>query len=161
LTTEAVRVLNTSPNLNTGGARDVRPAVQRARRGGVLDPEELLTIQATIGAARVVRSTVSRLDNLAPGLADLAHLIVDCPALEQEIGRCLSETGDVLDSASPELGRIRAELKVAHQKLLDRLHDIVYGGAYRGALQEPLVTMREGRYVVPVRSDSRGQLPAP
>jgi len=158
LTSEAVRVLNSSPNLTTGGARDVRNPVERARRGGVLDPEELLTIQATIGAARVVRSTVSRLANLAPGLADFARLIVDCPALEQEIGRCLSETGDVLDSASPDLGRIRSEMKVAHQKLLDRLHDIVFGGAHRAALQEPLVTMREGRYVVPVRSDSRSQL---
>ncbi|HEY8883862.1 MAG TPA: endonuclease MutS2, partial [Chloroflexota bacterium] len=158
LTSEAVRVLNLSPNLTTGGARDVRPAVERARRGGVLNPEELLAIQATISGARVVRNTVTRLSELAPGLADLAHQIHDCPTLEAEIGRCLSDAGDVLDSASLELARIRSDVRVAHQRLLDRLHDIVYGGTYRTALQEPLITMREGRYVVPVRSDARGQL---
>ncbi len=158
LTSEAVRVLNVSPNLTTGGARDVRPAVERARRGGILDPQELLAIQSTIGAARVVRNAVTRLSETAPGLADLAQQIVDLPGVEAEIGRCLSEAGDVLDSASPELQRIRSDVRAAHQRLLDRLHDIVYGGQYKTALQEPLITMREGRYVVPVRSDSRGQL---
>src|SRR5579859_1236737 len=97
LTSEAVRVLNVSPNLTTGGARDVRGPVERARRDGILDPQELLAIQATISSGRVVRGTVGRLESLAPNLADLAHLIVDCPTLDREIGRCLSETGDVLD----------------------------------------------------------------
>ena len=157
-TSEAVRVLNVAPNLSVGGARDIRGPAERGRRGGVLDPQELLAIQATIGSGRTVRSTVSRLDGLAPGLADLAYLMVDCPALDREIGRCLSDTGDVLDSASPELGRIRSDIRSAHQKLLDRLHDIIYGGTYRTALQEPLITMREGRYVVPVKSEARGQL---
>ncbi|HEX5415085.1 MAG TPA: endonuclease MutS2, partial [Chloroflexota bacterium] len=158
LTTEATRILNTSPNVTTGGARDIRPALDRARRGGVLDAEELLAIQATIGSSRVVRTLVLRMATAAPGLADFASLMVDCPSVEAEIGRCLSDTGDVLDSASPELARIRAEIKVAHQRLLDRLHDIVFGGAYKSALQDQLITIREGRYVVPVRSDSRGQL---
>jgi DNA mismatch repair protein MutS2 len=158
LTTEAVRVLNVSPNLNTGGARDVRPGVERARRGGTLDPQELLGIQGTIAGARVVRGTVLRLEGIAPGLADLARLMRDYPSLEAEIGRCLSDSGDVLDSASPELAKIRSEIRVAHQRLLDKLHEIVYGGAYSKVLQEPLITTREGRYVVPVRSDSRGQL---
>jgi DNA mismatch repair protein MutS2 len=158
LTTEATRVLNVSPNLTTGGARDVRPAVERARRGGILEPQEFLSIQATISAGRTMRNTVTRMASQAPGLADLAGLMRDCPELEREISRCIGETGEVLDSASPELGRIRADVRTAHQRLLDKLHDIVYGGQYKSALQEPLVTMREGRYVVPVRSDSRGQL---
>lgn len=158
LTSEAVRVLNLSPNLNVGGARDVRPSVERARVGGLLDAQELLAIRATISSARSVRATIRRLDTPAPGLADLAEQIDEFPTLENEIGRCLSDTGDVLDSASPTLARIRSEVRVAHQRLLDRLHDIVYGGAHRHALQEPIITMREGRYVVPVRSDARGQL---
>jgi DNA mismatch repair protein MutS2 len=158
LTSEAARVLNVSPNLTTGGARDIRPSVERARRGGILDPHEFLSAQATISAGRTVRNTVSRLSSQAPGLADLAGLIRDCPELEREINRCIGETGEVLDSASPDLGRIRADIRTAHQRLMDKLHDIVYGGSYKNALQEPLITMREGRYVVPVRSDSRGQL---
>jgi len=158
LTSEATRVLNTSPNLSTGGARDIRPALERAQRGGVLDSGELLAVQATISSARVVRTLILRLANSVPGLAEFADLMVDCPSVEAEIGRCLSDTGDVLDSASPELARIRAELKVAHQRLLDRLHDIVFGGSYKSVLQDQLITVREGRYVVPVRSDSRGQL---
>ncbi len=158
LTSEAARVLDLSPNLSVGGAHDVRPAVERARLGGMLDAEELLATRATAVSARMIRATVGKLGNVAPGLADLAELIGEFPALESEIGRCLNDTGDVLDAASPDLARIRSEIRVAHQRLLDRLHDLVYGGAHRHALQEPLITMREGRYVVPVRSDARGQL---
>jgi DNA mismatch repair protein MutS2 len=158
LTSEAVHVLNSSPNLTTGGARDIRPAIERGRRGGMLDPQEFLSIQATISAGRTVRNTVVRQSGQAPGLADIAGLIRDCPDLEREISRCIGETGEVLDSASPELGRLRADIRAAHQRLLDKLHDIVHGGTYKNVLQEPLITMREGRYVVPVRSDSRGQL---
>ncbi len=158
LTSEAVRVLNLSPNLSIGGAHDIRPVVERARLGGLLDAQELLAIRATVSSARNVRATIRRLDTLAPGLANLAEQIHEFPTLENEIGRCLSDTGDVLDAASPALARIRSEIRIAHQRLLDRLHDIVYGGAYRHALQEPLITVREGRYVVPVRSDARGQL---
>ncbi|MGH2459180.1 MAG: endonuclease MutS2, partial [Chloroflexota bacterium] len=158
LTSEAVRVLDLSPSLNVGGAHDVRPAVERARLGGLLDAEDLLATRATVVSGRVLRATVGKLGNLAPGLADLAEMIREFPGLESEIGRCLSDTGDVLDSASPELTKIRSEIRVAHQRLLDRLHDLVYGAAHRHALQEQLITMREGRYVVPVRSDARGQL---
>jgi DNA mismatch repair protein MutS2 len=157
-TGEAVRVLDLSPNLNVGGARDVRPAVERAQLGGLLDAQELLAIRATIASARVMRATLQKQETIAPGLADLADVIGEFPSLENEVGRCLSDTGDVLDSASPTLARIRSEIRIAHQRLLDRLHDIVYGGAYRHALQESLITMRQGRYVVPVRSDARGQL---
>lgn len=158
LTSEATRVLNTTPNLSTGGARDIRPALERAQRGGVLDPEELLAVQTTIAAARVVRTAILRLSGTAPALAEYAELMVDYPGVEHEIGRCIGETGDILDGASPALARTRAEIKTAHQRLLDKLHDIVFGGSYRHALQEQLVTIREGRYVVPVRSDSRSQL---
>ncbi|HLH73136.1 MAG TPA: endonuclease MutS2 [Chloroflexota bacterium] len=158
LTSEAVRVLNQRPGLTVGAATDVRPFADRARRGGLLDAQELLAIRATIISARAVRAAVTSLSSLAPKLAELASEIVDCPALERAIGRCLGEAGDVLDSASPELARLRSEIRIAHQRLLDRLHDIVYGGTYRHALQEPVITMREGRYVVPVRSDARGQL---
>lgn len=158
LTTEAVRVLDQRPNLTVGATQDIRSAAERARLGGTLDAQELLAIRATIGSARALRTAIVTLDEVAPELADLAGQIVDHPFLEDEIGRCLSESGDVLDSASPELGRIRAEIRVAHQRLLDRLHDLVYGGSYRNVLQEPVITMRGGRYVVPVRSDSRGQL---
>src|SRR5579871_6760548 len=60
LTSEAVRVLDVAPNLTTGGARDVRPAVERARRGGILDPQEFLAIQATLSAGRTVRNAIVR-----------------------------------------------------------------------------------------------------
>ena len=158
ITSEAVRLLDQRPGLTIGSATDVRPNVDRARRGGLLDAQELLAIRATISSARVVRAAVTSFPSIAPRLAQFASEIVDCPELEREIGRCIGEAGDVLDSASPDLGRVRSEIRIAHQRLLDRLHDIVHGGTYRTALQEPVITMREGRYVVPVRSDSRGQL---
>ena len=73
------------------------------------------------------------------------------------IGRAIGPAGEVLDSASPALSRIRKEVRIAHGRLMDRLNRFV--GGSNPALQDAIVTSRDGRYVVPVRADSRGQIP--
>ena len=158
LTTEARRLLDLKPTIGIGGARDVRPAVQRATLGGILEPQELLDVRETLASARAIKSGVVRLADDVPALADLAQIVVDRPSLEAEIGRCIGERGDVLDSASPALARIRSELKLAHQRLLEKLNDILTSTTYRPVLQEALVTVREGRYVVPLKAEAKGQL---
>ena len=79
--------------------------------------------------------------------------------LRDEIGRCISEQGEVVDHASPKLSRIRRELRTAHERLQEKLNRIITNPKYAPHLQEALVTQRSGRYVVPVKADSRGQVP--
>ncbi|MHB0868520.1 MAG: endonuclease MutS2, partial [Chloroflexota bacterium] len=78
--------------------------------------------------------------------------------LEQEIRRAISDAGEVVDAASPALATIRLELRRAHERLMSKLNEIVTSSAYRQALQEPIVTQRGGRYVVPVKAEFKGQV---
>jgi DNA mismatch repair protein MutS2 len=154
-TREARRLLSVKPGLSIGGARDVRPLLERASRSAVLLPTELLDIRQTLVAARDLKRAISRLSDQFPLLEDIASRIQECPGLLNEITRCISDRGEVLDSASPELARIRREVGVTHQRLLDRLNRIVQSPQNSQYLQESFVTQRQGRYVIPLHRVQR------
>jgi DNA mismatch repair protein MutS2 len=157
-TREARRLLSVNPDVSIGGARDVRPLLKQATRSAALLPTELLDIRQTLVAARNLSRVISRLQEQMPRLADIAARIQECPGLIQEIGRCISDQGEVLDSASPDLARIRNELGVVHQRLLDRLNKIVQSPRNGPYLQETFVTQRQGRYVIPLRAEFKGRI---
>jgi DNA mismatch repair protein MutS2 len=157
-TSEARRLLSLRSNASIGGARDVRPLLQQAQRLGALLPPELLDIRQTLIAGRDLKRVITRLGDQLPRLADAAGRIQECPVLVQEITRCISDRGDVLDSASPALARIRRELEVAHQRLLDRLNKMVQSSQYSQFLQETFITQRQGRYVIPLRAEFKGRI---
>ncbi len=155
-TTEARRLLEIRPDIGVRGARDVRPHASAAERGAVLSPAELIDILITLRASAHVGRTITRVDESYPLLKALAEDLPARPQLEGRIAECISEDGDVLDSASPELRRLRAELRNAQQRLQERLATLV--NEFRSALQEPIITMRSDRYVLPVRAEARGQV---
>ncbi|HEX5503398.1 MAG TPA: endonuclease MutS2 [Thermomicrobiales bacterium] len=158
LTDEARALLTAVPEFAVRGARDIRALVRQARVGLLLNPSQLLEVQDTLGAARNVRRAFGRLPEAAeryPGLADLLVAVSEFPALEADIGRSIGPRAEVLDSASPELGKIRHGIRSAHDRLLERLNTLLTSAKYGPAVREPLVTMREGRYVIPVRADAR------
>jgi len=157
-TSEACRLLSVNPDVSIGGARDVRPLLDQARRSSVLLPTELLDIRQTLVAARNLERAITRLEDQFPRLADIAARIQECPGLIQEIGRCISDNGEVLDTASPDLARIRSELGIVHQRLLDRLNKIVQSSRNSPYLQETFVTQRQGRYVIPLRAEFKGRI---
>lgn len=157
-TREARRLLSIKPDVSIGGARDVRPLLEQASRFAALLPTELLDIRQTLVAARDLKRAVIRLGDQFPLLADIASRIQECPGLVHEITRCISDRGEVFDSASPELSRIRSELEVAHQRLLDRLNKIVQSPQNSQFLQETFVTQRQGRYVIPLRTEFKGRI---
>jgi len=157
-TSEARRLLSINPDVSIGGARDVRPLLEQAIRSSVLIPAELLDIRQTLVAARNLERVIIRLSDQFPRLADIAGRIQECPGLIQEIGRCISDNGEVLDSASSDLTRIRSELGVVHQRLLDRLNKIVHSSRNSPYLQETFVTQRQGRYVIPLRAEFKGRI---
>ena len=158
-TSEARRLLSLRPGLSLASARDVRELARQAAKGHVLQPSELLEVADTLQLARQVRGLLGGLRQQLPVLGALAERIADFAPLLQEIGRCLDRSGQVTDDASPVLGELRREVRRAHDRLVAHLERIVSSQTGRQALQEPLVTMREGRYVLPVRAEMRHMLP--
>ncbi|GIW06148.1 MAG: endonuclease MutS2 [Dehalococcoidia bacterium] len=155
---DARTLLRLKPTFSIGGARDVRAPARQAALGGLVEPLALLDIAATLAAARQTRGLLTRLADQLPVLSEIASDLVDCSALEDEIARCIGRRGEVLDSASAPLARIRAELRAAHDQLRARLDHYLASPLGKTVLQEPIVTVREGRYVVPVKADFKGQV---
>jgi len=158
LTGEARALLDEYPETSIGGARDVRRAAQHAARGGVLDGASLLEVMATLAAARALRARLLKIDPATlslPLLAELAAFLPVLQPIEDEINRAIGEDGAVLDSASAELARLRREIKIAFGRLQEKLQNIVSSSSGSGALQEPIITVRNGRYVVPVKASHR------
>src|ERR671933_537829 len=159
-TAEALKLPGLRPGLHLGGVHDIRPLVERAKVGGSLAPEELLDIASTVRAARAWRRGLAPLADQTPTLLELADAYLsDHPGLAEDIQEAIGESGEVLDSASPALARIRGELRGAHDRLVARLREIMSAPPFRDVVQDPVVTQRNGRYVIPIRAESRGQVP--
>ncbi len=157
-TTEARALLDQQPGLGIGGAREVRPFAQAARIGALLNPTDFLDIRATLLSAKTLRRQLTKLDALYPRLAFIAGGLDDLPALSDAIAKVLNDRGEVVDDASPELARIRRELNVLRARLMDRLQKMITSGEMARWLQEPIITQREGRYVIPIRAEARGRI---
>ncbi|MFN8454816.1 MAG: Smr/MutS family protein [Anaerolineae bacterium] len=157
-TSEAYHLLSVKVGLSIGGAHDVRPLVERARRGAILLPEELLDIRQTLSAARDLQRTIVRLADAYPRLTDIAQRIEPCPGLVNEIGQAIDERGEVKSSASPNLARIRREVEVAHGRLMEKLNRLITSTHNSHYLQEALVTQRAGRYVIPLKAEFKGKI---
>jgi DNA mismatch repair protein MutS2 len=156
LTAEARTLLDELPETSIGGARDVRRAARHAARGGVLDGTSLLEVAGTIAAARALRARLLRLERERfPMLVELAELMPQLPPIEDEILQAIGDDGQVLDNASAELARLRREIRIAFARLQEKLQHMIASSGVGGALQEPLITVRNGRYVIPVKASHR------
>ena len=160
-TAEALKLPGLRPNLHMGGVHDIRPYAERAQVGGSLGPDELLDVASTVKASRAWRRGLGPLQDEAPTLLELAEAYLgDHPGIVEDIQDAISDSGEILDSASPALARTRTELRGAHDRLVTRLREIMGAAPFRDAVQDPVVTQRNGRYVIPIRAESRGQVPA-
>ena len=155
-TDQARGLLSERPDVGVGGARDIGPALERAARGGRLEASELLDITATLIAAGRLQDALR--DDRRPLLHGLARRISPLPALRTRLELSLDPAGELLDSASPSLGGLRRRVRIAYERIRSRLEDLVHRSEMSSALQEPIVTLRNGRYVVPVRADARGKV---
>ena len=157
-TAEAVRLLEQKDEISFGGVRDVRAAADKATRRAMLFAPELLEIRQTLQRARQLRTLLVRLESSFPSLAELAWNIEPCDEVINQIGRCISERGDVVDSASSKLQQVRGELRAAQERLLSTLERLVHNPDLKPYLQDTLVTQRQGRYVIPVRAEYKGTI---
>jgi DNA mismatch repair protein MutS2 len=154
-TDQARALLSDRPGVGIGGAHDIGPFVERAVRGGRLEPEQFLAIGDTLDAA--ARLATSLADERRSLLRELGRELHPLPAVRSTLVRSFDPVGELLDTASPRLGGLRAAVRVAYDRLRRRL-DALVGAELGSALQEPIVTLRNGRYVVPVKADARSRV---
>ncbi|MGC8633567.1 MAG: endonuclease MutS2 [Candidatus Limnocylindrales bacterium] len=155
-TDEARAFASEHPGAGIGGAHDIHDAVERAARGGRLETGQLLQIRDTLEAAAGLADALA--EERRPLLRELGRALQPLPGLRATLERSIDPSGELLDGASPALGSLRRAVRVAYDRLRTRLDELVHGGELAGALQEPIITLRNGRYVVPVRNDARGKV---
>ena len=157
-TAEARKLLSVKTDVTIGGARDVRPLVANAAIGAVLLPIEILDIKNTLVAGRALKRSLGKLGDQFPRLATIVSGIDECSSLIDAISRTIDERGEVLSSASEKLATLRHALKVAHDRLLQKLQTLLTSSRYATYLQENIITQREGRYVIPLKAEHKGKL---
>jgi len=162
LTAEARRLREMQPRSGLGGVYDVRQLANKANLGGILDPSELLEAAGTLAAGRALKEAVLRLggppaDKL-PLLAEIAGRITELAEVAGEIYRCITPRAEVADNASPALALIRRDLRTVHDRLYAKLQEMLSSSETRGAIQEPIITLRDGRYVIPIKVEARSQV---
>ncbi|NPA91472.1 MAG: endonuclease MutS2, partial [Chloroflexi bacterium] len=157
--TREARVLLNTRNVHLGGVHDIRPLVDQAERGKILTPQELLDVRSTLQRARLLRQSITRAANQFPNLADWAHQLEPCPHVADEIGQAIDDQGEILDAASPKLARIRRELRESRERVTHTLERMIRNPEIAQYLQEPLITQRGGRYVIPLKADYKGRIP--
>ena len=159
-TREARLLISINDSISFQGAVDLAPLTDQTLHGMTLEASDLLAVRNTLILSRTARRVLRDNAETAPILAVMAEGLSDGDGLIDLINRTISERGEVLDSASPELSHIRSEIKVVHARLMDRLNRYLTDPASSRMLQETLITQRSGRYVLPLRAEHKGQIKA-
>ena len=141
-----------------GDVTDVSSSLERAERGGTLQPKELLRVAGILRCARTIQGYVS-LDDPKTVLDSLFRSLTPNKYLEDKIfGAILSEE-EIADTASTALADIRRHMRIQSGKIRDSLQKVISSPAYSKFLREPIITIRQGRYVVPVKSECKNDVP--
>ena len=157
-TTAASNLCTKKGNPGFGEVRDVSASLERADRGGTLQPKELLHVASVLRCARTIKGYVSE-DDPDTCLDALFAALSPNKYLEDKIfGAILSEE-EIADNASPALSDIRRHMRIQAGKIRDSLQKIISSPAYSKYLREPIITIRQGRYVVPVKSECKNDVP--
>ena len=157
-TTAASDLCDRKGNPVFGDVTDVSASLERAERGGSLQPKELLRIAGILRCARSIQGYVSE-DDKQTVLDTLFHALTPNKYLEDRIfGAILSEE-EIADTASTALADIRRHMRIQSGKIRDSLQKVISSPAYSKFLREPIITIRQGRYVVPVKSECKNDVP--
>ena len=138
--------------------KDVSASLERADLGGTLQPTELLAIAGVLRSTRTVRDYVAG-DEVTHVLTALFHALTPNKYLEERIFTAILSEEEIADAASPALADIRRHMRVQSSKIRDTLQKVISSPAYSKFLREPIITLRQGRYVVPVKAECRNDVP--
>ncbi|HYH02170.1 MAG TPA: endonuclease MutS2, partial [Bacillota bacterium] len=159
ITSEAVRLLTENDRIPLGGIFDIREAIKRAAIGGVLAPRELLEVGSTIRASRLMKEFLLQQQEKVAYLTDWGQRLGSYPALERELEHCIGDNGEVLDGASAKLHTLRSQIKTVQNRVREKLDSMVRNSENAKYLQDLIVTMRNERYVIPVKQEFRALFP--
>jgi DNA mismatch repair protein MutS2 len=157
-TSEARLLLSLNADLDFEGASDMRPLTDQAKHGITLEAAAFLAIRNTLTLSREAKRILEEHADKVPLLADLGADLSGGLGLVDQINRTITERGEVLDTASEDLNRIRSEMKVTHARLMERMTRYITDPQQSKMLQETLITQRNGRYVLPLRSEFKGRI---
>ncbi len=150
---EARRLLSLRPNFSIGSVSDIRENVHLAARDKALEAVALLQVRETLSASRNVRNSLKRLVNEIPEIWEIAGRLTDFHDIEEEIGKCISVTAEVLDTASDKLGYLRHQLRETREHLNLKLESILKSRSAQKFIQEAYITERDSRYVIPIKAE--------
>ena len=157
-TTAAKTMMTVNGSPSFSGVKDVRSSLSRAQIGGMLNTRELLDIAAVLQSARNVRSYGSATDCGHTQINYLFSSLMANKYLEEKITGSIAGEEEISDSASSELASIRRHMRAAGARVRDALQKIISSPSYAKALQEPIITTRSDRYVVPVKAEHKGAI---
>lgn len=140
------------------GTKDVKESLDRAERGGCLNNRELLEIAGLLRCSRNVRDYINDEDE-ATVLDGFFNALTPNKYLEERIMRTILSEEEIADNASSALADIRRHMRIQSAKIKESLQKIISSPAYAKTLQEPIITIRQGRYVVPVKSECKNDIP--
>lgn len=160
LLAQTQEVYDLETQLTTGlsfeGIDDVGDPLERAALNGILSGLELLAIATTLSGARTLRRTIDNQDGF-PVLNALVSELRTYPEIEQEIYRCINDDGKVSERASPQLAEIRAKQRSSRDRIYEMLQRLIQRQG--NAVQEPVITQRDGRFVIPVKATHKDVIP--
>lgn len=158
-TTEAMSTLLKlgSPPVNLS-VENVLGAVKRTERDGVLHTKELMNISRLLYVARRMKSYIDESAEECTILHGIEEAIITAKQLEDRINSCIVSENEIADDASPELNTIRRKIRNLNGKIKENLNSMIHSTHYKKFLQDPIVTMRSDRYVIPVKSEYRGEV---
>ena len=157
-TAQATEVLNVA-TLPLGGFHDIRRALETAKKGALLEIEDMLAVRETLYAMRQVKRFFKELSLEAPILKEWGRNIEIQGQLERNLDNIFDEHGVVRDNATLELLRIRRGIRSAQHKIKDFLQSVLHAPEYKKMFQDAIITLRENRYVIPVKQEYRQAFP--
>jgi len=153
-TDEAMTILRLNKAIPLGGIADIREALKRSKIGGILNENQCLNIADTIYAGRKLKGFMNNLEEELPLLKNLASEIYSLKQIQDEINRCINDEAKVVDEASGTLRGIRSKIHTIERRVRERLERSIRQKS--SLLSDTIVTIRNNRYVLPVKSESRG-----
>ena len=138
---------------------DVRQSISLAEKGATLSPKALLTVASLLASARAARSALDTERDNTPLLKARAQGIVSLRNIEQDITNAIISEEEIADRASSELMNIRRHLRGATERIKEKLNQMVHNPNFQKYLSDSIITVRNDRYVIPVRADCRSMVP--
>ena len=157
-TTDAKNMSAANGNPSFGGIVDVTASCERAVKGAMLNPRELLDVADLLHVTSRLVAYVGEKSETAGCLAEIFSRLIPNSRVEAAIKRAIISEDMIADDASPKLYEIRRSIKIANNKVREILQRYITGDAYTKILQDNIVTMRNGRYVIPVKAEHKGEI---